>query len=456
AFDVIANELPQLLHVFSSGNSGLEISEEGTYTGIQGYGNLTGNFKSAKNILLVGSVDTLYRSLDFISRGPGFDGRVKPDLSAYSMVGSSNSAALVSGTAALLQQSYVESHNEFPLSDLLKAILICTSTDIDAPGPDHIRGFGNLNAFEALELLNANRYWQDTLSNGEEITFELNVPTNVSGLKVVLAWIDPPANPGDHVALINDLNVELIDPSGEHYLPWVLKTDADIQKLKEPATRGLDSLNNVEMVSIDLPAAGVYRVNVTSRGLISRDQGFSLAYALDTIGQFDWDYPGHGDNFPYNGETGTYFRWSNTFTASTGLLQFQLEEENVWSTIAEVDLSVDHYRWNQVPLDQNSLARARMIISSDTFYTESFTLSRQLGAGVGFNCHDSIELKWDNVTDAIAYNIYQPGEKYLELSHQVNTNSIILSRDEITSDYFSIEPVRRDGVSYLPSYTIDY
>src|SRR5690606_973617 len=58
AFDLSANSNPSLLHVFSSGNSGTIIPGEGVYAGINGYSNLTGNMKMAKNTLLVGAIDS--------------------------------------------------------------------------------------------------------------------------------------------------------------------------------------------------------------------------------------------------------------------------------------------------------------------------------------------------------------------------------------------------------------
>ncbi|MGZ3853903.1 MAG: S8 family serine peptidase, partial [Flavisolibacter sp.] len=58
AFDQSMKNNPSLLHVFSSGNSGAGTSTSGTYTGIQGFANITGSFKMAKNIITVGATDS--------------------------------------------------------------------------------------------------------------------------------------------------------------------------------------------------------------------------------------------------------------------------------------------------------------------------------------------------------------------------------------------------------------
>ena len=51
AYDVQANTIPVMVHVFSAGNSGAAIPANGTYANVPGYANLTGNFKQAKILL---------------------------------------------------------------------------------------------------------------------------------------------------------------------------------------------------------------------------------------------------------------------------------------------------------------------------------------------------------------------------------------------------------------------
>ena len=123
-YDQSTNNLPELLHIISSGNSGNQSATEGNYAGITGFANLTGNFKHAKNILTVGSVDTTGNPILLSSKGPAHDGRVKPELTAYSMAGTSNSAALVSGVAVLLQQLYKSQYTAAMPGALLKGLLI--------------------------------------------------------------------------------------------------------------------------------------------------------------------------------------------------------------------------------------------------------------------------------------------------------------------------------------------
>jgi hypothetical protein len=74
-------------------------------------------------------------------------------------------------------------------------------------------------------------------------------------------------------ALVNDLDLRLIG-NGQTNSPWTL----DPTHYQQAATRGDDALNNVEVVEVDNPPAGVYIVRVTNKGTLSgTKQAFSLA-----------------------------------------------------------------------------------------------------------------------------------------------------------------------------------
>ena len=150
AYDISTINNPGLLHVFSAGNAGTTSSQTGVYQGINEFANLTGSFKMAKNILTVGAVDPFIQVPLQSSRGPAYDGRIKPELVAFGIDGSSGSAAVVSGIALMLQQAYKNLHQDsLPSSALIKAVLINSADDTGPPHPDFISGYGNANAFKA-------------------------------------------------------------------------------------------------------------------------------------------------------------------------------------------------------------------------------------------------------------------------------------------------------------------
>src|SRR4030095_10435784 len=97
AYDASVITRSTLTHVFSAGNSGGSASASGIYTGITGFANLTGSFKMAKDIITVGHTDSFGIVLPLSSRGPAYDGRLKPELVAFGEDGSSGAAAIVSG-----------------------------------------------------------------------------------------------------------------------------------------------------------------------------------------------------------------------------------------------------------------------------------------------------------------------------------------------------------------------
>lgn len=168
--------------------------------------------------------------------------------------------------------------NRAPLPSTLKAVLIQTATDVTianvtntqnvdvdvdsvpgngndgtggpaaTPGPDFATGWGLVNANAAVNLLQdartdgglpvPNRIVQDSVPHLGERNFEFIVDqaylTSGQPLKVTLAWDDVAANPttpstnanrvltnGSRL-LVHDLDLELIDPNGNPFLPWQL------------------------------------------------------------------------------------------------------------------------------------------------------------------------------------------------------------------------------------------
>src|SRR5206468_12866006 len=105
----------------------------------------------AKNMITVGHMDSLGVVLSLSSRGPAYDGRIKPELVAFAEDGSSGAAAIVSGIALTLQQAYKALHGADPSSALIKAILLNSADDVGSKGIDFISGYGAANAYKAID-----------------------------------------------------------------------------------------------------------------------------------------------------------------------------------------------------------------------------------------------------------------------------------------------------------------
>lgn len=454
AYDQQSQELPYLVHVFSAGNSGLLTPTDGPYADLPNWATLTGNYKQAKNILTVAALDTLLQPQERVSRGPAYDGRVKPELTAYSAQGSSSSAALVSGAAVLLQQAYQQEFGDLPAAALLRGILLNSTQELDAPGPDFISGYGNLDVYRSLQNLKEGNFARGNLAAGETETFTLNVPANARNLKVMLAWHDPAANPNDASALVNDLDLKLLAPDGSPWLPWVLNAYPHPDSLRLPATRKEDHQNNQEMISLMEPQAGMYTLEVSASDLPVAGQEFFVVWQWDETNDFGWTYPAApSDNMPHLGEGGSIFRWQTT-REGTGSLWWRRQEADAWEQIEEnIDLSQPFYQWT--PEAGTYLAQVQMRTNEGAYTSGWFTVSPEFRPSIGFNCTDSLMLQWPQVPNASGYRVYSLQGNYLEPKAELTDTSVVFSKAELTSPYLAVAPLLADTLPALRSLTFD-
>jgi len=450
-YDASAIANGSLLHIFSSGNSGTSSASTGTYTGLSGFANLTGSFKMAKNILTVGATDSFSIVAVLSSKGPAHDGRVKPELLAFGEDGSSGSAALVSGTALLLQQLYKQVTGVLPPNSLIKAILINSADDVGNAEVDYKNGFGSLNTNNALKTLQANRFFSSSVSSSASQSFIITVPVGIKKLKATLVWNDPLGVPNATKALINDLDLELKEiSSGQTWHPWVLNPFPHIDSLSQAAKRKKDTLNNVEQITIDNPAAGSYQLNVTGSNISTALQNFHIAWQLDSVDKFEWQFPAANDFiFPFIANT---IRWQSSFVASNGILEYSTGG-NVWQPVqASVNLNTGHYNWIVPPI--TSIGLLRMTIGSNVFLSDTFSIANRTNTGIGFNCPDSFLFFWNKFPGITNYRVYRLGAKYLE-PIAVTSDSFILLAKANPSLHYAVAPIigNKEGVK---SYTINY
>ncbi|MEY2902931.1 MAG: hypothetical protein RLY89_2037, partial [Bacteroidota bacterium] len=211
AYDTQLNQDSTLLHVFSAGNLGDKSPITGVYQGIAGFSNLSGSFKMAKNILTVGATDSFYRVIPISSKGPSFDGRVKPEIVALGEDGSSGAAAIVSGICLLIRDAFIQYHpsKKAPSSAMIKAVLINSADDIDRPGTDYNAGFGSANAWRSIKTLKDGQTIQGNVLANQTNQHLIQIPSNAINLKVTICWIDPAAPANSAKTLINNLDLEI-------------------------------------------------------------------------------------------------------------------------------------------------------------------------------------------------------------------------------------------------------
>ncbi len=437
-FDASANANPSLLHVFSSGNSGQEMATDGDYADLAGYANLTGNFKMSKNTITVGAVDTVGRSNMFVSNGPTYDGRIKPEVVAYSVFGSSNSAAMVSGLAGALQERYQQIFELPASSALVKSALINAADDVGIPGIDHQTGFGNIDAAGSIRTIDRRQFIEGLLIPGAEVEHDISLPENAINFKVTLVWNDPAAGAGDEVALINDLNLSVKDNQGKVNLPWILNISPSLEALAMPATRGEDHLNNVEQVSVENPN-GPVSIKVSSTSQIE-EQAYALSYEWELPDSFEWRYPLVNDHMPYNGETDGYFRWASTFSATVGELSVSLDFGATWEILEnEIDLSQGLWRWSSP--DTVAIAMARMQFEDQIYMTEPFVIGPITTPSVGFDCGDSSLLQWTRAEAADSYQLSELIDNSLKPIAEIYDTIFVIKDQDVISGIYAITPM---------------
>lgn len=453
AYDAQMNQDTSLLHVFSAGNFGNQTSTAGLYNGILGFANLTGSFKMAKNILTVGATDLLNNTTVISSRGPAYDGRVKPELVALGEDGSSGAAAVVSGISMLVREAWIKKYGNTkpPSSALIKAILLNSADDIGAPNIDYTAGYGAANAWRALQTIEEGKIIQGTIGLNQANTYTISLPSNVQKLKITISWIDPAASVNSTTALVNDLDLELIQiANANKYLPWILNSSPNLTALQSPATRGRDSLNNTEQITVDQPAAGNYQLVVRGSKLTGLEQAYSIAWQYDTASHFQFTFPVKGNQLIPN--TVNTIRWE-TNIPGTANLQYRIDGGG-WETIANnINLANNYYQWN-CP-NQLGLLQVRMIAGLINKQTDTIALAPIISSKIGFNCADSFLLYWPKI-GVSQYQVSQLGNQYLE--PLLITADTILIKEKLNNPFqvYTVAPILSNNINGLPGYAINY
>ncbi|MEO0086173.1 MAG: S8 family serine peptidase, partial [candidate division WOR-3 bacterium] len=267
----------------------------------------------AKNVLTVGATQngTSSNSIaSFSSRGPTQDGRLKPNVCApgvdlYSarntgtntytnMSGTSMATPAVNGTIGLmrcyLQEGYYPTGAPNPADRLgyISAALLRAMAQVSADPnigsyvpPDNNIGWGRINADSVLYFAGDTRRLllaDDTsgLATGEYKETFFRVQSSIP-LRVCLAWTDTAAAPSANPTIVNDLNLELLSPSGVEYRGNRYTSG---QSTPNPTT--WDAINVEECCRVNAPDTGVWRIRVYARNVATaRNQGFAWAITGD-------------------------------------------------------------------------------------------------------------------------------------------------------------------------------
>jgi Subtilase family/Secretion system C-terminal sorting domain len=438
------------VHIFSSGNRGAQSPTDGQYAGIPNFANLTGNFKMAKNIITVGAIDDNGNIADASSAGPIYDGRLAPQITALGPNGTSDAAALVTGTVAVMQQVYADSNsNTLPPASLIKAALYNTATNIYTKNIDYKTGFGLLNSYDAVKTILQKKYEFSNIINGQVWTKNIVIPANCAALKITLCWTDSVSAINNSKALINDLDLVLIENiTGITYKPWVLNNYPNKDSLNKIATRKRDSLNTAEQISIDVPNPGNYQIKIIGYNIPNAPMPFSLAYNLDTLNTFTFTNPTHTSDVNKQEDEFLSIRWK-TFVADTnqtGNLQISYNNGANWNTIASnIKIYKQLYKWQTK--DTTTIAQLKMETAFGNYESKSFIISPVCSPMVDYLCADSFRLSWNKHIYANNYKVFALTDSS-HLKPLLNTidTFITINRTNFPFKVFAIEPLLSNAI----------
>ena len=451
AYDQQMYQASSLIHIFSAGNQGTQSSSLGNYAGINGFANLTGSFKMSKNSIAVGATDSFGIIPALSSRGPAYDGRLKPELVALGEDGSSGAAAIVSGIATLVQQAYQQKNNRGIESSITRAVLFNSADDVESPGPDFISGYGMANAYRALQTIQENRFLYDLVNDQEQRSYPITIPNGAINLKVTLSWTDQHAQANAYKALVNDIDLILEHPStSQTWQPWVLNSFPHADSLRKPAVRKKDTLNNHEQITIATPPPGVYNIKIIGASIPLSKQEFAITWQFDTVSHFIFNYPVKGDLL--DPERKNTLRWESTIK-DTATLEYRLNNGD-WQTVAHgVNLAQPYFQWQ--PPDTVAAIQLRMKTVQRFWISDTAGISKNLRINTGFNCADSFLIYWQKAK-VDSYRVYRLGEKYLESFITLTDTALIQFKLNNPYNFFTVAPVLPLQIEGRRSYTFDY
>lgn len=283
---------PDYLVMFSCGNT-----DRGAYTGSPG---------NAKNVISVGCCEDgegAVNTGNVSSQGPAGDGRIRPDVvapginivssvhydddyeEAYS--GSSMACPVAAGNTVLIRQYLVdgyypsgtpqESQKIIPSAALLKAMLInSVETDFTSyPVPSPKVGWGRPNLDNVLYFPEDTRKLEileyvQGLETGQSYEAAVNIDNDNEPFRVTLVWTDYPGEVSANPALVNDLNLTVISPSGNIYHGNNFSNNFSIQ------STNVDTLNPVENVFLGSPQTGEWAIKIDAVNVPQGPQPFAV------------------------------------------------------------------------------------------------------------------------------------------------------------------------------------
>ncbi len=470
--DMTVEKYPNLLHVFAAGNS------RGNNCIANGFKTVLSGFQCAKNNMTVAAITYLDGDASFSSCGPAKDGRLKPEVSAvgvnvYSTLpgniyqggwsGTSMACPGASGTTALIYEYYKQKKGSLPDAHLAKNFMANSADDIGNAGPDFRYGFGRINAFRAVKLIDDKSFLTDSVKHNYTDTDTLQIPKGLFKIKIMLCWNDKAGAAGAKPSLVNDLDLTVKDSAGITYKPWVL----DTVNCNNTALRGRDSLNNIEQVTIDNPGSGKLIIYVKGKRVTTSFQNYSLTWDMVKTG-VSISYPNGLETFapPSSGINTQIIRWDSYNLSGNAKLEFSTDSGKVWQTIsAAVPVAQKYFSWaNSSDTINTSKALVKITLGSYTDQSDTtFTIFKIPSTLVGVVCDSQVHFRWPKQKDAVAYKLWQLKIGEMQTIYSgTDTFFTVRPLNNGQTYWFSLSSIskkggesqRRYAQSYVPNSTV--
>lgn len=288
------------------------------------------NPENAKNVLAVGASQDANNQGSFCSGGigPTSDGRRKPEIfapgcntqssrantscSTLGLTGTSMAAPAIAGCAALTRQYFEDGYYPSgvptfddgftPSGTLVKATLLNSAVNMTGIGgfPSNQEGWGRVlldnalyfpNDEQRLIVRDVRNSSDDALSTNDVDELIVSSDSIAVPLKVTLVWHDAPSTPNSSFAPVNDLDLEVVMPTGQViYGNNIINGQSTFSETK-------DAINNVEMVMLPAALDGDYTVRVRGTAVNQGPQGYALVITGaigETAGVCSADLTGDG------------------------------------------------------------------------------------------------------------------------------------------------------------------
>jgi len=447
----------QLQHVFASGNDGASTCSPYPTS----FATLKSGWQCGKNILTVGALNVSNNTIaSYSGRGPTADGRIKPEITTDGFAvlsttsynnygfnyGTSMAAPAVTGSLALMHERYRQKHGGAnPKSALMKALACNTAEDLGNAGPDFTYGFGMLNTRRAVEAVDSNRYFISTMANAGSNTHNITVPANTRRLKVMLYWNDAAAASNAAAALVNDLDLVLIEPSLALHRPLSLNTTP--ANVDNTATEAPDHINNIEQAIIENPAPGVYSANINGYNIPFGSQEYVVTYEIVKNG-VTVEYPFGGETL-VPGETET-IRWNAYGSEANGFtIEYSANNGGNWTVIDDnVAATARLYSWVVPDIASNS-ALVRVSRNGSSFSDASDFVFSVLGQPVLLAdsvCEGALQLSWAAIAGATSYDVYQLNGDSMQVIGNIASSPFLITGLDKNKTYWLAVAAKNNAV----------